>query len=425
MKLESYQNPLFVRLIEESYINSSISLHRNDIESILIGLKYLNDDSNLYRDSREVVEDYLLKNSVNLQNIKIFILAKAVLSFGEKDIEIRKGIKKLTSSSAYPLGEKAHVLFLCSEIESYESECIGLSIELAKQGKESIRRNRDSVTILATFSLLTDVFAPHHISYMNRILGDNKLLTSADLLPLIKSAIYLKRNNIEVDQNYNSRIETIVTNLSTVNQSPEFWFAISETEKIINSNLGDEVDSKVLEVLKNDNNVWANKIEKIEKDSVTISMNKSIGLPVNSNSDIFYLINFLKISGRIDVFTIPNSDKDTFEKLINSTDTSTSRKSIVRLTVFGLFCGCILAVSIASAIEISGELIENSFDLRLKAKSIKDIWVLLTNPFIWIGLVTWWVILIINEIKNPYRNSWRSIFKQFPPFRIVSKFFNQ
>ena len=370
MNLDTYQNPVYVKLVDEMYINTSISYLRGDMESVLYGLLRINSNCQLYKECTAKVEEFINGNNVNLTNIKSFLLATIFLDQNLKLKEIKRVLSDLITSTVYPIGEKAHIFYLIQSSKKFEDESIALNQFILRQSEELKRRNRLNVLVQGTFSLTSNHFKADYEKFLEGKLTTDAIIKSAsELVPIYKACLHLRKNFPDYLTLYSSKIEGLIQKLSKINQSPEIWFAISESEKIINSNLGKDIDATILTLLKENKIEWAQRIKEIQNDSVTISINQQFGLTRMSNYDIFYATELLSAEGRNLVVTIPAEKKEEYLNFLHGSNLATDRQSIVRLVIFFLITELLIAMNTMSSIDLLNNYINEAVQISLKPKS--------------------------------------------------------
>lgn len=424
-----YINNSYDKLLDEITISTYISFYREDKESMIHGIIY--DDrisGSVKSEINDFISNYVNSNDPNPNNLIVFLLAstfkKVVNLSNSKLTETKRTLSALIQNEVYPIGQKSHFNYLLSTTNSHREIREELDKYLTKKSKIFFQSGKEEDGILASYSLINKEFLQNHLSFCEKFIDKNH--SGVDELSrisvFIKSIIYVVKNN-KSNIDFGSKVESILSKSLKNDKSPDLWFAISVSEKIINSNLDSDVNQKILGILKESGYDWSELIDNIQPQSLTVNIKNSIQFSPPSVIDAYYSLQALELLDRNYVFSIPIEDVDNYTKFITKSELSTNYKSIYILSGFTALVFSLITIVLLQYKGIV-ESIEVFYSTKINPKSIESILKVLSNPIIIIGILLWWIYIIFSKIGPVYNITIFEILLHNPIILYLRKFFN-
>lgn len=425
----TFINNSYDKLLDEITLSTYISFYRKDVESVVLGLFYDERISEKIKYEISILlSEYLNSKTPILNNLIIFLLAyikKDKIKFPSGRLpEIRNIIDSLIKNEIFPIGQKAHINYMLLKINGFKDQKNELNLHLTKKSNEYFNTGNIEGGILASYSLINNAFLQKHLKFCENFIEEN--ITGFEglsrLSTFVKSTIYIARND-ESNNQFGAKMESILSKSLKYDKSPDLWFAISESEKIINSNLEDDINQKIIEIIKSSGNNWSKLITNIHSDGITVNIKNAVQFAPPSVIDAFYSLQTIELFNRDYVFSLPIEKADEFKNFTSKSELSTNYKSIYILCGFVGVSFLLITIiltkygGIVNAVKIF-------YETKVNPKSLKDILIFLSNPIAIIGIILWWICIVFKKITPVYNITVFQIIMDNPIILYLRKFFN-
>lgn len=418
-KNDQYLNSVYKNTIEQIGFNNGFDVHANDYLSLSYGLATQNINSiSTPHKIIEKVEEFITIESLELNNLECWLVllnTKYGKNITSKHAnEISNLLKKSIESRVFPTGQKAKFGLLLSLSNSFGEELKELSKLCSSLAKKSFDEGDFEGGINLSFWIKSESFKANYTKFIE----DNRL-DDVPFSVLSKVVYYLASVGEKGFSWYEDRLNILLDDKI----DSEVWFALIESKKIINSNLEEHINESILKQLKESDQKWVDRIEKIENEFVTINIPRQSSFTNLSNEDILFATLALSKSNRKEVYTIPVTEKDNYTRFISNNGWIISTKTLI--TVISFYC--VVAISIFYLIERNwSELNDFSsefYETKVNPKSLKDIISYLSNPVSVSLILGWWCYLVGRTLKQSSDINLRKLIEVNPIVLYLNKFF--
>lgn len=430
-----YINPLYNKLIDQINLGTQIAYLHKDYESTILGFKFFNRiDIETKNEIQESIHAYIKSTEPIEENIIAF--SAFISYFNYEDIlnsdnieKIKLTIGKISNSKVYPLGRKALIAHLIKYKPDFEKVYSNLITSIHNHSMNLISEKGMNTSIIDAIFVLNS-FDDSTLFEESIFFINNEIESSASESKLTTSKfgkiIYYLNEKSALKNSYVIRYEDKLGQELLSPKSPDLWFAISESDKLINSNLGSDIEQVVLDSLESNNSKWKDYIEKIKDGYITINLGSGIEIPKFSVLDDYINLIVLRKIGRDFSVQLSIKESESYSefKSLDSEQLITDINSVNKLLIFG----CILLILNSVIIFLlNGEDYIRYFNMfftqKNNPKSIVSIIAYLSNPFVILGFSIWWFIKVYNIFKASKNLSIRNILISAPLIQRLIKFF--
>lgn len=420
-KPQTYKNPTYTTLESQLCIEHELSKSKGMVfDSIFPFLC-----SHLFKDAASadflrIQLGILNTQGVSASNIHLYSLFLALESRNQfwlnknKKTELRDCLDQIARITALQLGRKAMIAFLCN-FSGNESYVTSLNTFLLAEYETFALKNNWTKAVEAGFCLSIEKLSTIEGPSFERLKGE----LGGFSRDKIAKAVFL------VSKIWPEKLSEVVSLLEERAEDdfnnwirPDFWIAIIESEKVINSSLPSEEIQLVFESLRNTSPKSYEIIRNIQEDGIVVNLESLVRTPNFSPIEDTMTLLAMDLAGRKETVQLTQMEYQRLAK--TDTMNRVSNKDLDKsLTIF-----MIVVFLIATIVFFYAGGLVHEFGMRglmgkfaaqkLSFDKLTDILSFAFSPIFPFLIGIWWVFNIFKRIRNTRRLTVSGLFIEIP-----------
>lgn len=428
----TFTNPLYQILLEHIVIDNQISIAKNLYEQQAVTLMcspaFSVDDRKVQLDN---LRNILLTSQPQLNNLLLYVIGTKILNEEKAPLNevvistIKKNILLASESTSFPIGKKSLINFFIQDIPQFKAEFVVLNNKIIEITNELIADKRSPEIIIDTYFSTNNTSDDEIISLILDYLKKKPIAINSSKLS--KALILLKNRKIENLPYYIEAYENVLNEELLKWKTSDVWFAIVESEKIINSNLPNEISNTILETLKDLGASWPDRISTIQKDGIFLNLGSNRQIPNFSAMDDYLNYYCIAKIGRDKTVQLTMEEYEEYGKHVDVGINSIlyDTKSIKLMFIFvGILSISITLICIIFFGDASRYL-ESFLEARTKPVTPTEIFNYVINPIVVFGVLVWWLVNLLHSFFRGNKIEIKTILMKNPIIQILNKFFNR